>query len=56
MEKSAFYTPLMDGLTIRESHIHGLGLFATKPIKAKMVLGVSHKFDERFRTTILELP
>ena len=29
MEKSAFYTPLMEGLTIRESHIHGLGLFAT---------------------------
>jgi len=56
MEKIAFYTPLMEGLTIRESHIHGLGLFATKPIKAKTVLGVSHKFDERFQNNYIRTP
>jgi len=56
MEKTVFYTPLMDGLTIRESHIHGLGLFATKPIKSKTVLGVSHKFDDRFQNNYIRTP
>ena len=56
MEKTVFYTPLMEGLTIRESHIHGLGLFATKPIEAKTVLGVSHKFDERFQNNYIRTP
>jgi SET domain-containing protein len=36
------YSPLKYGLTIKESKIHGLGLFATKPIKANTKLGITH--------------
>ena len=36
------YSPLPDSLTIRESDIHGLGLFATKNIPEGTNLGVAH--------------
>ena len=36
------YRPLPDGLTIKDSSIDGLGLFATKDWKAGEELGVSH--------------
>ena len=32
------YKPLPDGLTIRESNVQGLGLFATKDFDADVVL------------------
>ena len=38
------YSPLPHYLTIKESKIHGLGLFATKDIKAKIIIGVSHHY------------
>jgi SET domain-containing protein len=56
MEKNDFYTPLMTGLTIRESAIHGLGLFATKPIAKGLLLGVSHRYDERFQNNYVRTP
>jgi len=48
------YRPLPDSLTIRESEIDGLGLFATKDICKGTVLGVSHKFvnEELVRTPL----
>jgi SET domain-containing protein len=36
------YRPLPDSLTIKNSKIEGLGLFATENIPAGEVLGVSH--------------
>ena len=54
--KSDFYTPLMTGLTVKDSCIHGLGLFATKPIEKGLVLGVSHKHDERFQNNYIRTP
>ena len=34
------YKPLPDGLTIKESNVQGLGLFATKDFDADVVLGI----------------
>lgn len=36
------YQPLPEGLTIKESPIHGLGLFATREIGASEMLGITH--------------
>ena len=36
------YRPLPASLTIKQSEIEGLGLFATEDILSHMVLGVSH--------------
>ena len=36
------YKALPDCVTVRESQIHGLGLFATKDIKSGSTLGISH--------------
>ena len=36
------YLPLPEFLTIKNSKLHGLGLFATKNIEAETVLGISH--------------
>jgi len=43
-----YYLPLPDGLTIKDSGIHGLGLYATKKIEADVNLGITHVKDERF--------
>ena len=37
-----YYYPLPECLTIKESGIHGLGLFATEDIPANKFLGLSH--------------
>ena len=36
------YKPLPDSITIKESAIEGLGLFATEKIKAHALIGVIH--------------
>ena len=36
------YRPLPDNLTIKESSIEGLGLFALNKIKKNTILGISH--------------
>ena len=36
------YRPLPDELTIKHSPIEGLGLFATKEIKANTFIGITH--------------
>ena len=48
------FKPLPDYITIKESPISGLGLFATEPIKAHTYIGViliEHK-DELIRTPL----
>tara|TARA_B100000131_G_scaffold186524_1_gene179546 strand:+ start:8269 stop:8595 length:327 start_codon:yes stop_codon:yes gene_type:complete len=41
------YRPLPKGLTVKESGIHGLGLFATENISSQTFLGESHVWSER---------
>lgn len=41
------YRPLVDGLTIKESNIYGLGLFATEDLHAGIYLGVTHIYQEK---------
>ena len=41
------YRPLPDNLTIKNSEIEGLGLFATQDIKTGVELGVTH-YPEHF--------
>tara|TARA_B110001454_G_C12383069_1_gene293501 strand:- start:79 stop:405 length:327 start_codon:yes stop_codon:yes gene_type:complete len=36
------YKPLPDYLTIKDSPINGLGLFATEKIKASLLIGIIH--------------
>ena len=42
------YRPLPDGLTIKESKLQGLGLFATQDFDADVVLGIVHILDKNF--------
>ncbi len=42
------YRPLPDGLTIKESNVQGLGLFATKNFDADIVLGIVHIQNKNF--------
>lgn len=51
-----FYTPLPDSLTIKQSGIHGLGLYATTLIKAGTNLGISHVKDSRFENGYSRTP
>jgi SET domain-containing protein len=41
------YRPLPEFLTIKESHIEGLGLFTTERIKEGTLLGISHRFIQK---------
>ena len=42
------YKPLPDGLTIKESNVQGLGLFATKDFEAWTSLGIVHVLNKNF--------
>jgi len=42
------YRSLPDGLTIKESNVQGLGLFATKDFDADIVLGIVHIQNKNF--------
>ena len=50
------YRPLPDELTIKNSPIEGLGLFATKKIKANTFIGVTHIRDEQFENKYIRTP
>ena len=50
------YRPLPDGLTIKNSPIEGLGLFATKNIKKNSFIGVTHIRDEQFENKYIRTP
>ena len=51
-----YYTPLPDNLTIKNSEVHGLGLFATKDIKTGTTLGITHVRDNRFEDGYIRTP
>ncbi len=50
------YRPLPDGLTIKNSPIEGLGLFATKDIKKNTFIGLTHVRDEQFENKYIRTP
>jgi SET domain-containing protein len=56
MIKNTNWRPLPDFLTIKESPIEGLGLFAVEEIKAGTDLGMTHIFDKRFHDHYIRLP
>ena len=50
------YRPLPDGLTIKNTPIEGLGLFATKDIKKNSFIGITHVRDEQFENKYIRTP
>ena len=50
------YRPLPDGLTIKNSPIEGLGLFATIDIRKNTFIGVTHIRDEQFENKYIRTP
>jgi len=50
------YRPLPDSLTIKNSPINGLGLFAVEDIKADTALGIARVPDKRFETGFIRTP
>lgn len=50
------YRPLPPNVTIKNSNIDGLGLFAVEPIVSGTDLGMTHIFDERFEDGLIRLP
>tara|TARA_B100001250_G_scaffold347541_1_gene317833 strand:+ start:86 stop:454 length:369 start_codon:yes stop_codon:yes gene_type:complete len=56
MKEKKEWRPLPDFLTIKESKIEGLGIFATKDIKEGSDLGISHVYDNRFPDGYIRLP
>ena len=50
------YKPLPKQLTIKNSVIEGLGLFATENIKKNSFIGVTHVRDEQFENKYIRTP
>jgi SET domain-containing protein len=50
------YRPLPSFLTIKDSEIEGLGLFATEEIYEDICLGTTHIFDIRFEDNLIRTP
>ena len=50
------YKPLPDCVEIRNSPIHGVGLFAKTPIRKRTHLGVSHIYAPGFETSYIRTP
>ena len=56
MKEKKEWRPLPDSITVKDSKIEGLGVFATKNISANTDLGISHVYDERFPDNYIRLP
>ena len=56
MNQKKEWRPLPDSITIKESEIEGLGVFATKDIPSDTDLGISHVYDNRFADNYIRLP
>jgi len=50
------YRPLPKELTIKNSAIEGLGLFATENIKKNSFIGITHIRDEQFENKYIRTP
>lgn len=51
-----YYKPLPSFLEIKQSNIHGLGLFTKKDLPDDYVLGISHIKDQRFENGFIRTP
>ena len=56
MNQKKEWRPLPDSITIKESKIEGLGVFATKDRPSDTDLGISHVYDNRFPDNYIRLP
>ena len=56
MKERKEWRPLPDSITIKDSKIEGLGVFATQNIPENTDLGISHVYDERFPDNYIRLP
>ena len=56
MKEKKEWRPLPNSITIKESKIEGLGLFALKDIPEGTDLGITHIFDFRFQDKYIRLP
>jgi len=50
------YRPLPPYLTIKQSPVEGLGLFAVEPIKKSTNIGISHVADRHFANGYIRTP
>ena len=50
------YRPLPPYLTIKQSSVDGLGLFAVEPIKKSINIGISHVKDIHFTNGYIRTP
>ena len=50
------YKPLPNFLTIKESNIQGLGLFALSKIKKGKTIGITHVLNEKFDNNYIRTP
>lgn len=50
------YKPLPSCVTIKNSKIHGLGLFAASFIKENTNLGLTHVYNEKFENNYIRTP
>ena len=50
------YKPLPDCLTIKKSPIEGLGLYASKKIRANSFIGLTHVRDKNFENGYIRTP
>ena len=55
MNEQKEWRPLPESITIKESKIEGLGVFATQDIQVNTDLGISHVYDERFPDNYIRL-
>ena len=56
MEEVLTYRPLPHCVTVKDSEIEGLGLFATEDIEEGYVFGVTHIADVRFENGYIRTP
>ena len=56
MKEKKEWRPLPNSITVKDSKIEGLGVFATKNISVNTDLGISHVYDERFPDNYIRLP
>ena len=54
--KKETYSPIPKSVTIKNSNIHGLGLFAKEDIPKDYVLGITHVKDARFENGYIRTP
>jgi len=50
------HSPLPSNVHIAPSPIHGMGIFASKPIEKNYDFGITHVYDKRFDNSYIRTP